>query len=267
MPNATKMNLPIPSLLSDGDPYPVMLSCSEASATMVICCDHAGNSVPKNLHMLGIDQSSLENHIGLDIGVFSTSHWLAHALNAPLIGQAYSRLVIDCNRRPDTPQSIPVISDGVPISGNEALEQSGRTERKNEIFQPYHQELANLLQQCGERTGHTPSLLSMHSFTRSFNGDTRPWDLGIIYGDTSEIGDRVFHSLRGCNELNIGYNVPYQIDFDNDYTLPVHAVNTERPYVEIEVCQDIISTCEGQRRLARILAPVFAQVLAEMRIT
>jgi len=31
--------------------------------------------------------------------------------------------------------------------------------------------------------------------------------------------------------------------------------------LELEICQDIIATCEGQRRLARILKTVFEQAI------
>ena len=261
MQNAIKHSPFTPFLLGTDDPDPVMLSRPHGRADMVLCCDHAGNSVPENLHMLGLEPANLEKHIGLDVGVFSTSHWLAHLLNAPLIAQAYSRLVIDCNRRPDTSESIPLSSDAVSIPGNEALEQHDRTARKEEIFKPYHQGIEDLLQKCEQFTDHPPTLVAMHSFTREFGGEKRPWDIGVIYGDSSEVGDRVFHALSGYDDLNIGCNVPYRIDFINDYTLPVHAVQAQRPYVEIEICQDIIASCEGQRRLARLLRPIFEQVM------
>ena len=265
MLNATENHPERTSLLGGYDPNPVMLSRPHGYADMVICCDHAGNNVPQKLHLLGLDLAALEQHIGLDIGVFSTSHWMAHFLGAPLIGQAYSRLVIDCNRRTDTPDSILTNSDGIRIPGNEALEQHERTVRKDDIFVPYHQEIENLLQECEQSNGYPSALISMHSFTRQLNGRKRPWDVGVIFAETSEIGHRIHHALCAYNELKVGYNVPYQINFTDDYTLPEHAVNAKRPYVEIEICQDIITSCNGQRKLAGLLGRALVQTFAERR--
>jgi hypothetical protein len=48
----------------------------------------------------------LGRHIAWDIGVAGLGRKLARALDATLILQPYSRLVIDCNRRPARPDSI-----------------------------------------------------------------------------------------------------------------------------------------------------------------
>ena len=46
---------------------------------------------------------------------------MADALDACLIQQNYSRLVIDCNRPPGAASSIPVLSEATRIPGNEGL--------------------------------------------------------------------------------------------------------------------------------------------------
>lgn len=60
----------------------------------------------------------IERHIGWDIGALSVSRHLSRQLDATLIHQRYSRLVIDCNRAPGIASSIPPLSELTPIPGN-----------------------------------------------------------------------------------------------------------------------------------------------------
>ena len=65
--------------------------------------DHAGKIFPRALGRLGIAATEAERHIAFDIGIANLSRIVADALDAPLIQQNYSRLVIDCNRDPAVP--------------------------------------------------------------------------------------------------------------------------------------------------------------------
>ena len=262
MLNAIEQSRGASSWFGACDPDPVMLLPPRTRLDMVFCCDHAGNRVPEKLGMLGLEPAELNRHIGLDIGIFSTTNWLAHFLGAPFVAQAYSRLVIDCNRRPGTSQSIPACSDAVLIPANQSPGQQEQNFREEHVFRPYHQAVQRVIQECAQNSGVPPALIAMHSFTRELKGKKRLWDIGVIYDDTSEIGEHVLHLLQGYDELNIGCNVPYQIDFTNDYTIPEHAVQNSLPYVEIEICQDLIVTCAGQRKLADLLVPVLVQAVS-----
>ena len=55
-------------------------------------------------------ESELVRHIAWDIGIAGVAERMAEMLDAHLIAQRYSRLVIDCNRPPGVASSIPVIS-------------------------------------------------------------------------------------------------------------------------------------------------------------
>jgi len=63
---------------------------------------------------------------------------VSDALDATLVQQNYSRLVIDCNRPPGTETSIPEISEATPVSGNIGLSDARKAARVREIFRPYH---------------------------------------------------------------------------------------------------------------------------------
>ena len=77
--------------------------------------------VPPELEQLGLSDEALARHIGWDIGAADLTRRLAQLLDAPAMLNHMSRLVIDPNRRPGTPTSIPEISDGCVVPGNQAL--------------------------------------------------------------------------------------------------------------------------------------------------
>lgn len=252
-------------ILSATDSDPVITASQRIPSELVFCCDHAGAQIPESLGTLGLSQDDLQSHIALDVGVFSTTSWLAGQLKAPLVAQPYSRLVIDCNRLPGTLNSIPDHSDGRKVPGNIGLSQSERNRREAEILIPYQNKLAQVLKTSTEALGFPPILVAMHSFSRQLGGKKRNLDLGIIYDGYTAFGDRLLNVLKNHPEIRVGHNLPYKVDFDDDYTLPIHTKGGVLPYVEIEICQDLISTCKGQRRLAEILLPAFRRVLGEMK--
>lgn len=251
-------------LLGPGDPQPVMIGRVDGRSPFLLACDHAGNAIPARLGTLGLGEADREDHIAIDIGIFSTSHWLAHRLDAPLIGQAYSRLVIDCNRRPGIATSMPRVSDGRIVPGNDDISEAESRLRIAEIFSPYHTALAQLITARTSVLGRSPILCAMHSFTRVYGGRRRDCDIGVIHGEETEVAERLLHRLKAFDELRVGYNVPYEIDFVGDHTIPVHAVEGGIPYVEIEICQDLIASCAGQRRLAAMFTAAFGDVAAAL---
>ncbi len=244
-------------LLQEGDPEPVMIAHENGQSPFLLLCDHAGNAIPAKLGTLGVGPADLEDHIAVDIGIFSTCHWLAHRLDAPLLGQSYSRLVIDCNRKPGIATSMPIESDGRKVPGNVDINEAERKQRIAEIFTPYHEAVARMIQQRTIALGRPPILCAMHSFTRVFGGQTRDCDIGVIHGGTSAIADRMLQRLQSFGEFRVGRNVPYVIDFQGDYTVPVHGAAGQVPYIEIEICQDLIASCSGQRKLAAMLEAAF----------
>ena len=55
-------------------------------------------SIPRRLGDLGVDERARRTHIGWDIGALGVARRLSALLDATLVAQRYSRLVIDCNR-------------------------------------------------------------------------------------------------------------------------------------------------------------------------
>src|SRR6202050_5698788 len=98
-------------LLAADDSPPVTVYSENDRSQILIAADHAGNSVPRALGRLGVPQVESERHIAWDIGIAAVCRLLADALDATLVQQNYSRLVIDCNRAPGSRALIAEIGD------------------------------------------------------------------------------------------------------------------------------------------------------------
>src|ERR1700734_3692282 len=108
-------------LLGKGDVPPVHEDNAAGASPFLLTCDHYGRLIPQVLGDLGLPASELTRHIAWDIGIAGVAETLSKLIDAHLVAQRYSRLVIDCNRPPASPSSIPRISEATMIPGNEGL--------------------------------------------------------------------------------------------------------------------------------------------------
>jgi predicted N-formylglutamate amidohydrolase len=243
-------------LLSDGDPPPVRVLRPAGASEFVLTADHAGRAIPRQLGDLGLPESELERHIAWDIGIAGVTEILAEMLDATAVLQTYSRLVIDCNRHPGWSSSIPQISELTAIPGNSGLRPAEREARRREIFLPYHQRIAALLDRRKAAARRTV-LVAMHSFTPVFKGEPRSVDVGILYNRDRRLAGIMLELLRAEGDLEVGDNAPYAITEASDHTVPEHGERRGLPHVEIEIRQDLIGEAAGQSawaaRLARLL--------------
>ena len=138
-------------LLDPDEPSPVTVSNVAAGSPFLIVCDHAGRRLPRRLATLGLGEADLDRHIAWDIGAAAVSQALGRLLDATVIEQAYSRLVIDCNRSLDHPTSIVPLSEATAVPGNLDLPDAARTARAREIFEPYHAAIAATLDRRASR--------------------------------------------------------------------------------------------------------------------
>jgi predicted N-formylglutamate amidohydrolase len=249
------------SMLTVQELAPVTVYNVSGSSPLLIVADHAGNSIPHWLGRLGVSESDMERHIGWDIGIAAVCHVLADALDATLILQNYSRLVIDCNRQLGSEWSIPEISELTPVPGNIGLSEAQKNIRVREIFQPYHERIeAELNRREADRRG---ALVSMHSFTPAFKGVTRPWHAGVLYNRDARLARLLMALLKSEHNFVIGENEPYDITDESDYTIPVHGERRGLPHVAIEIRQDLILGVNGQQewgwRLAELLSRAYQQ--------
>ena len=243
-------------LLDAGDPDPVRVLRPEGGADFLLTADHAGRAVPRSLGDLGVPLGEWERHIAWDIGIAAVTERLSASLDAPAVLQNYSRLVIDCNRRPDWESSIPTISEHTEIPGNRGISATEREARRREIFDPYHREIAALLDRRAA-AGRRTVLVAMHSFTPVFKGERRGVEVGVLYNRDARLASIMLDLLRREGDLAVGDNAPYAITDTSDYTVPTHGEMRGLPHVEIEIRQDLIADPAGQdewaARLTRLL--------------
>lgn len=240
-------------VLGPDDPMPVGVFNAEGTSPFLLIGDHAGWAIPQSLGDLGLGAADRERHIALDIGVLGLGQAMSAALDAPFVHQAYSRLVVDCNRDPARADTMPAISDGTVIPGNQSLDAGARQARIAAIHQPYHAALARILD-ARQAAGQPTILLSLHSFTPVMDGIHRPWHVGVLYwAGQSAFALALRDALASDRSITVGDNVPYTMD-ETDYTVPLHAFARSIPYAEIELRQDLIPKRAGQEMWAARLS-------------
>ena len=221
-------------------------------APVLILCDHAGREIPSALERLGLSDEALAQHIGWDIGAADMTRHLARLLDAPALLNHMSRLVIDPNRRPATPTSIPAISDGCVVPGNEALPTAAMVDRVVRYFLPYHRSIARCIA-AYRRNGVVPAVIAIHSFTPRMNGLDRPWHIGVLWRGDQRLSEPVLAALEARGDLVVGDNQPYSGLRDFGFTVQFHAQRPRLPHIMFEVRQDEIATTAAAVRYAEII--------------
>lgn len=226
-------------------------------APVMVVADHASAHVPADID-LGIDPALHRDHIALDIGVAEVARILADEWDCCAILGGVSRLVIDCNRAADAPGLVPLESDGHAIPGNLGADVTARVAR---WYNPYHARVAALTGMA-----HAPFILSLHSFTprlASRPEEERPWQIGILYNDDDRAA-RIAISWLEEEGLVVGDQQPYSGKQLNE-TMNRHAEAHGRPYLGVEMRQDLVSDPDGQVRFASLLGPLVHDLRERLR--
>jgi len=252
-------------LLSAGDPPPVSLLNPSGTSPFLLIGDHAGNAIPARLGDLGVSAADRARHIGWDLGIAALGAALSAQLDAVWIAQAYSRLVIDCNRDPAIdaePNAIVTVSDGTPVPANADLTDAARAARVAEIHVPYQDAIAAEIARRADAEQPT-ILVALHSFTPVMAGVARPWHVCILHDGANDAFARaVLALLQADPVLTVGDNEPYAMD-RIDHSIPRHAFAAGLPYVEFEVRQDLLADPAGIDRWCGILARILTAALKD----
>lgn len=209
----------------------------------LLVCDHASHRIPQSFGGLGLDTDALRDHIAWDIGAAQVARRLAARLDAPLIESGFSRLLIDCNRYPEAPDSIVRVSDRRVIHGNQEITPGERLERRAAFFRPYHLAIDAALCEA-ERLGHTPVFVSVHTCASSMHGKSRPWDIGICWTRDDRVALPLLEGLARLHGITVGDNQPYTLEIGHDFTTPEHAMVRGLAHLQIELRQDRVSTAQ-----------------------
>ncbi len=260
--NAARQALPGTSdatqLLAADEPAAFTIERAAGTADFVLVCDHASRELPRSLGTLGLSHAELHSHIAWDLGAAGVARLLSERLDATLILQNYSRLVIDCNRPLDAADSVAIRSEWVDITGNEKLSEAQVAVRRDAIFTPYHDAVRTTLD-TRQRAKRRTLLVSIHSFTPKFLNVSRSWSIGVMYRHDARLGGELLTLLKRDKRMEVGDNQPYGIDDASDYTLPVHGEARGIAHVGIEIRQDLIGDDAGQKTWAGRLASLLKQ--------
>lgn len=226
-------------LLAPDEPRPVEIVAALRDP-FVFVCEHASNRMPRALGDLGLPAEAFQRHIAFDPGAAALTRQLAARFGGAAVLQAYSRLVIDCNREPTLADAITPFSEDTAIPGNSGLDQPAREARIAAVWTPFHAALDDLL---GARLaeGRPTALVTLHSFTPVWRGIARPWHVGIIQTGDRVMADPMLAALGRDAALVVGDDQPYSAKDNVDYTIRRHGRARGIPHVMIEVRNDLLA--------------------------
>jgi predicted N-formylglutamate amidohydrolase len=229
---------------------------------VLVVCDHASNRIPKSLGTLNVSADVLASHVAWDPGAYAVALGLAGLLNAPLVATAFSRLVYDVNRPPDSPQAIRTVSEIFDIPGNRDLSERARAGRVKAIYAPFHDRI-NALIANREARGKPTVLVTVHSFTPVYHGRSREVELGILHDADARLADRLLAATE-AGDLITRRNEPYGPADGVTHTLVKHAIGRGLLNVMIEIRNDLIGTAEQQANMARQIAALLRSALPDL---
>ena len=249
-------------LIGRDDPPPFVVLHEHGEAPALVVCDHASRAFPKAMQRLGLPVLQTWQHIAWDIGAGELARGVSNALDAPAVLAGYSRLVVDCNRRPDDPEAFRRESDGWEIPGNLSLTEFERRVRLACFFDPYHEAIAAML--GGFRARQVvPLVISVHTFTPQMGGEQRPWHVGILWDKDELSAARLIAGLRAIDGLVVGDNQPYSGKHPSNYTIDHHVEPEGLPHLCIEVRQDQLESPAGVERWVRILSRLIREIVQD----
>ena len=223
-------------------------------------CDHASNALPGGYGALGLEAGLFATHIAYDIGAAEVTRALAEAFGSPAILGAWSRLLIDLNRGPDDPTLVMKLSDGSIIPGNRNVDDAELARRITRFHAPYHKAIADQIRLLGR-----PALIALHSFTPSWKGTPRPWEVGVLWDTDRRLAGPLMARLAEAGFV-VGDNEPDTGALEGD-TLNIHGTRNGLPHVLIEMRQDLIGDAAAARAFAARLQPILQAALADMGVT
>ncbi len=250
------------SLLSSDEPGPFRVLNPLAEEPIMLVCDHASCRFPRSLGDMGLDPFARRCHLAVDIGAGPLTERLAESLGVTAVVHNYSRLVIDCNRQLMDPSAFLEYGDGILVPGNRNLHQSDKDLRASALYWPYHVAIEEQIDRL-RLAGPLPAFVSIHSFTPVLNGESRGWEMGVLWDKDEKMRSVFLEGLRGAG-YHVGDNEPYSGKAPQDFTIDHHAEEIGLPHVGIEVRQDLIDDEEGVAEIAEVMHEVIASIPAKL---
>lgn len=227
---------------------------------MVLVCEHAAHDIPASMNSLGLSAENAKSHVAWDPGAMGVARGLSARLDAALVASTVSRLVYDCNRPPSSLDAMPVRSEVVDIPGNVGLSETDRSARTETYYEPFRKTLAHRVQ----NTDH-PVLVTVHSFTPVYHGQTRAVEIGVLHDVDARLADAMLETAQTHTPLIVERNQPYGPQNGVTHTLKEHALPGDHLNVMLEIRNDLIRTDEEQDKIAATIAAWLRDALTKTR--
>ncbi len=223
------------------DDAPYIILPAKTNSPVFVFCDHATNHIPTGLNKLGLSDKDLNRHIAWDIGAEALTRQFCKTYGAAGLLAGFSRLVIDPNRAVNDKGSIPQVSDGTLIPGNQDLSRTAHKARIEQFYTPYHTALETQLDEAQARFVD-PLIISIHSFTPEMaNGQKRALDIGLLWKADPDKAHRLKAEIERINPYHVELNEPYSA-LRLNHTIDYHVISRGLRHTTLEVRQDLIDT-------------------------
>lgn len=219
----------------------------------LLICEHASNFIPAELNDLGVDEKTKVSHAAWDLGALELAKLMMNKMGSPLVAQQVSRLVYDCNRPPSEPSAMPEKSEIFEIAGNKNLNQTQRDERTEKYYKPFN-ELIKSVVQNEINTKNQIIIATIHSFTRSYYGQERNTEVGILHDEDARFSDAILKAANDDEDFEFVRNEPYGPEDGVTHSLKEYALQYGLHNVMIEVRNDLLDDAIKREKMADKLA-------------
>jgi predicted N-formylglutamate amidohydrolase len=148
--------------------------------------------------------------------------------------------------------------DGILVPGNRNLHQADKDLRASALYWPYHRAIDEQVERL-RKVGPPPAFISIHSFTPVLNGESRAWQIGVLWDKDQQLREIFLEGFRAAGYY-VGDNVPYSGKAPQDFTIDHHAEESGLPHIGIEIRQDLIDDDAGVAEIAGVMHKIIETI-------
>lgn len=234
----------------------------EGAAPVVLVCEHFSDHIPAELSDLGLSDEARQSHAAWDIGAADMAREMARLLDAPLVAAGVSRLVYDLNRPLESNSAIPEKSEIFDVPGNLGLSEADRRDRFEKLHVPFHAQLSDTVAAQQARCGAPVALITVHTFTRVYNGQERSVEIGYLFHSNGSLARAALDAESGIGQYKAALNEPYAPTDGVTHTLRTQGEDKGLSALMIEVRNDLVDTPDAARDMAAHLVKLLSSALA-----
>ena len=238
---------------------PVQINNPTGRSAAVLVCEHASCAIPSVLDGLGLTEAASQSHAAWDPGALAVALRVSQRLDAVLIASTVSRLVYDCNRPPSAPDAMPAKSEIFDVPGNVGLTQADRDARTNTYYLPFQTTLAAQISKMA-----APIIVTIHSFTPVYNGQTRAVEIGVLHDTDTRLADAMLGTAAAHTSALVLRNEPYGPGNGVTHTLREHALPGGHLNVMLEIRNDLIAAPTAQAEMGDMIAAWVADAVSQI---